>query len=270
MDAMPREPRSRIVLAVILTAAIGGMFMAGDGPDGAGVSVSSVPADQRVVQQDSPPVAAAPSGDEILTFTGRDPFVRDKAQEKPPRGSQPAPPVTVQPGSSGVAPVTAVGGVAVSVGETISTRSGSGSTRTSPTAGGGPVEPKDEMDGTPQPVDSSPEPEEPTTVDPAPIGDGGDTGSPEPTEPSTNPSSGEAAKPNGKPAKPKSPQRPSFEAFQRTKDKPVKSRGLHKGWSQGRRGKWGYSVGRGWGRGNAWGWRTKCKAQPHSQAGCRR
>ena len=281
MAATPREPRSRIVLAVILTAAIGGMFLAGEGREPAGVSVSSVPADQRVVQQESPPVPAAPSADEILTFTGRDPFLRDKEEKKSPPAARPAAPVALPaPGLTSVAvPVASAGGVAVSLPGAVSPRSGSGSSPTAPAIGGGQAEPRDDGDST------ADEPDEPAAVDPAPISDGGDAISPEPDislepdEPTmafpvsgeVTKANGKPAKANGKPAKPKSAGGPPFEGFQRTKEKPVKSRGLHKGWSQGRRGKSGYSAGRGWGRGNAWGWRARCdSSHPSSKASCGR
>ena len=253
MATMPREPRSRIVLAVILTAAIGGMFLAGDRPHPDGAPVASAPVDQRAVQQGAPPVAAPPSADEILTFTGRDPFARDQKEKKTPQrpnpGTQPALSVPAADGTS----ASAGGGVAVSAGGLAS--SGSGSTRTSPTAGGGQIpEPKTVSDTTPDTVVS-------TSLDPVPVEDEDGSDSSEESAGSSD---------TGKPAKPESPRASKFEAFQRTKEKPVQSRGLHRGWSQAPRRKPGYTAS-GWrGKGNAWGWRTKCKAHPHSQAGCRR
>ena len=269
MATMPREPRSRIVLAVILTAAIGGMFLAGDGGVQPGVPVSSAPADQRVMQQEAP-VAAAPSGDEILTFTGRDPFARDQKEKKsfspPNRGTAPTVSLASPRGTS----VTTGSGVAVSVGGVAS--SGSGSTRTAPTAGDGLVPDRDSVTDTAP--DTSTDTSTDTVTDTAPDTDILTVLDPAVSVENDSESSddGAGASGRGKPAKPKAKSVPTFQAYRPTptKAKPVQSRGLHRGWSQPPRRNPGYATSGSRGNGNAWGRRTKCKAHPHSPTGCRR
>ena len=259
MDRRPREPRFRFLVAVILTAAIGGMFLTGEFRNQAGAPPSSAPADQRVAQQ-APPVATAPSSDEILTYTGRDPFARDQEEKKAAQKPPAADPLT--PVAQGVTPLAPGAGVTVSVGDAASPLSGAGSTRKSPITGRGDDDGDDPDVVVNEPLPDEPNVVDPVPVDPVPVDDAGYAGSPEPD--------GKSGKGKGKPAKPRHDDAPPYQAYERTKEKPWKDRG-HKGQSS-RPGRRVGQTRNGWrGNGHGWGWKARCdESHPSSNGHCRR
>ncbi|HEX2088955.1 MAG TPA: hypothetical protein VHI54_03335 [Actinomycetota bacterium] len=270
MATTPREPRFRILVAVVLTAAIGGMFLAGEFRNQAGAPLSSAPADRRVAQQ-APPVATAPSADEILTYNGRDPFTRDQEEKKASQKPPAADPLT--PVAQSVTPLAPSAGVTVSVGNAASPLSGVGSTRTSPVTRRGDDD-GDDLDV----VVKVPRVDEPTVVDPlvdpmpvypVPVADGGGAGSPEPD--GTLDRGGKWGKTKNKPAKAEHGEAPPYPAYQPTKEKSWKDRG-HKGQSS-RPGRRVGQTRSGWrGKGHAWGWKAaRCdESHPSSNGHCRR
>ncbi|HEX2069947.1 MAG TPA: hypothetical protein VHH54_07065 [Actinomycetota bacterium] len=264
MTDKPREPRFRILVAAVLTAAIGGMFLSGEFRNQAGAPLSTA-VDQRVAQE-APPVAAAPAPDEILTYTGRDPFARDQEEKKAAQKPPAADPLT--PAAPSVTPLTPGAGVTVSAGNAASPVSGVGSTRTSPVGGRNDDDPDpgDVIRRVPQP--DEPNVVEPVPVDPVAVDDGGYAGSPVPD--GSVEGDGKQGNGKGKPSKPKHGGAPPYQAYERAKEKPWKDRG-HKGQSArpGRR------VGQsrsGWrGNGHGWGWKARCdESHPSSNGHCRR
>ncbi|MDP8956779.1 MAG: hypothetical protein M3N24_07465, partial [Actinomycetota bacterium] len=168
MATTPREPRFRIVFAVILTAAVGGMFLAGDSRHQGGEPLSSAPADQRVAQEPNAAVATAPSPDEILTFTGRDPFDRGRTEKKPPQDSPATPPST--PVAQGVTSSAPSAGVTVSVGSAATPQQEARWTRKIPV---GSREEDDDGDVVAKvPGFDEPAPVDPALVNPVPVDDG--------------------------------------------------------------------------------------------------
>ena len=266
MERRPREPRFRILVAAVLTAAIGGMFLAGEFQNQASVPLSSAPADQRVAQQ-APPVATAPSSDEILTYTGRDPFDREQEEKKAAQKPPAADPLT--PVAQGVTPLAPGAGVTVSAGNPASPHSGVGSIRNSPISGRGDDD-GDDPDVVVRrvPLPDEPNVVEPNVVEPVPVDDGGYAGSPQPDV--TADGSGKSRTGKGKPDKPKHGDAPPYQAYERTKEKPWKDRG-HKGQSS-RPGRRVGQTRNGWrGNGHGWGWKARCdESHPSSNGFCRR
>ena len=279
MTRTPREPRFRILVAAVLTAAIGGMFLSGEFRNQAGAPLSSA-ADQPVAQQ-APPVAVAPSPDEILTYTGRDPFARDQEEKKAAPKPPAADPLT--PVAQGVTPLAPSAGVTVSAGNAASPVSGVGST-TSPVSGRGvdDPDPGDVIRRVAQPDEPNvvePVPVDPVPVDPVPVDDGVYAGSPQPdlTADGTGKLRNGKGKPDkpkpgkGEPAKPKHGDAPPYQAYERAKEKPWKDRG-HKGQSS-RPGRRVGQTRNGWrGNGHGWGWKAaRCdESHPSSNGHCRR
>lgn len=267
MAAMPREPRFRILMAVVLTAAIGAMFLAGEGRKQAGVSVSSTAGRQLV--QNGAPVATAPSSDQILTYTGRDPFAQDQPNEKKPEAPNAGPaPVTslLAPGLTSALTTVAVPVSAGGAGSTSSPRS---STNVGPVAR---TDPKDVVGIAPKPAPEpapapSPAPtsDDPATVDPAPVYGDGSPGDYESPELAVHPAK------HGKPAKRSHSEVPRYQGYERTKEEPARGRRLQKRtWRQAPGRRVGQMRTGRRGNGFAWGWRKKeCKHESHSQFGCR-
>ena len=278
MATMPREPRFRILIAMVLTAAIGGMFLAGEFRNQAGAPLLSAPADRRVVQEVAP-VATAPSADEILTYTGRDPFTRNQEEKKASQEAPAAEPLT--PAAQGVTPLAPSAGVTVSVGNAASPLSGLGSTRRSPIARAGDDD-GDDPDvvvkvPTPDvPTVIEPVPVDPVPIDPVPVHDGG-AGAPQLDGSADGDgkwgkakANAKPAEANGKPARAKYGDVPPYPAYERAKDQTWKNRG-HKGQSA-RPGRRVGQTRNGWGaRGYAWGWKAKCdESHPSSNGHCKR
>ena len=123
MDMMPRQPHARIVLAVIFTASIGGLFLAGNRGARPGASVSTAPADQRVVAQPAAINIQAPEAQVALPALGRDPFAGNQTKETKPAQPLTSAPVVSSPvlpaASTNVGSVTS--SVASAVGVSVST-----------------------------------------------------------------------------------------------------------------------------------------------------
>ncbi|HEX8098827.1 MAG TPA: hypothetical protein VF660_01340 [Actinomycetota bacterium] len=113
---MPRQPHARIVLAAIFTVSIGGLFLAGNRGVRPGASVSTAPADRRVVAQPPALNIQAPPAQVALPSLGRDPFAGNRQKE-----TKPAQPLTSGDLSLPVVPATSTnaGSVTSSVGAAV-------------------------------------------------------------------------------------------------------------------------------------------------------
>jgi hypothetical protein len=269
MDMMPREPRARIVLAVVLTAAVGGLFLAGGGSDPSAVQVASAPSDQRLVQQQNTLVALAPPPDEVLTFGGRDPF---QPRGRNPNKPQPAPgaggSIPYTPAPFGISSPISPGGVTLPVGGGSPSVPASGDVSNDPPRLIPlPSPPTDPLVSNPDTAGPSVTPPPPPAID---VATQGHDAAPGQIKKAAR--SGVAAKADApigrkstkKPANTKDVAGRGFQAFQRSREKQTvrpQNRGLHNGWPQA--AKWGAQAGscwpgQGYGLGHAWGPASSC------------
>jgi hypothetical protein len=272
MEMMPRQPRARIVLAVVMTGAIGGLFLAGGQGDDPGLRVSSAPAESVVAPQ-SPPNLAAPIAQVAVPSTGRDPFAPAGHKHGKPGGGS-------SPGSSLFSPTGSSAGQGGSYPSSVVSSAAAGAG-----APAAPAVPKPSVDrdvpiARPLPV---PTPEVPNvSPTPPPSTSPGDlSGTPDASHPGRKPKKNGNHK-HDKPGKHKHGKAATqgAEAY-RASDKKKKQQarpknpGQHKGWAHAK-GRKGRAASRRHGRGYAYGWWWKapdCDSHSRSsraQSGCRR